>query len=69
MFSHPTNSRANRFNGKLPPAPSPSIVPNKDFIDDVWLAGSRRRNRFAGAKRIGRGPAWRKGTTGCGFSG
>ena len=39
MFNQPINSRANRFNGRIP------------FF-----------NRFAGAKPIGRGPKWRKGS-------
>jgi hypothetical protein len=60
MFNSPTNSRANRFNGTIPPAPS--RVPNEAFVDDVWLRGFRRRDRFAGAKRIGHGPRWRKGS-------
>jgi hypothetical protein len=64
VFNHPTNSRANRFNGKLPPAPSDSLVPHKDFIDNVWLHGERdwRLNRFRAANPIGRGPSWRKGS-------
>ena len=57
MFNHPTNSRANRFNGKLPPADS--LIPNKDFTDDAWLRGFRRRGH---AKVIGKGPKWRKGS-------
>jgi hypothetical protein len=40
MFSHPINSRANRFNGCIPAA----------------------FDRFAGAKVIGKGPKWRKGS-------
>ncbi len=39
MFSHPSNSRANRLNGSIPTT-----------------------NRFAGAKIIGKGPKWRKGS-------
>ena len=34
-------------------------------MNEEWLFGFRRRkgrDRFAGAKRIGRGPAWRKGS-------
>jgi hypothetical protein len=65
MFAYRHQSRANRFNGKLPPALSPSIVPNKELIDELWLPGMRRRNRadrFAGPKRIGRGPSYRKGS-------
>ena len=39
MFNHPINSRANRFNGRIPAF-----------------------DRFAGAKVIGKGPKWRKGS-------
>ena len=62
MFNSLTNSRANRFNGKLPPAPD---ILNQAFTNEVWLFGLRRRNprdRFAGAQRVGRGPMWRKGS-------
>jgi hypothetical protein len=58
MFAYRHQSRANRFNGKLPP-PADSRIPNKDFTDDVWLRGCRRRGP---AKVIGKGPKWRKGS-------
>jgi hypothetical protein len=57
MFHRLTNSRANRFNGKAPPPDS--LIPNQDFVDNVWLRPFRRRGA---AKLIGRGPKWRKGS-------
>lgn len=64
MFNSPTNSRANRFNGKAPVV-SPDPLHGFHERNDAWLNGLRRRNprdRFKGAKRIGRGPCWRKGS-------
>ena len=58
MFNSPTNSRANRFNGTTPPTPE-DVFHAKN---DDWLRGFKRRDRFAGAKRIGRSSKpWRKG--------
>jgi hypothetical protein len=45
-----TNSRANRFNGKIHPAPD-----LKTSVNEVWLFGLAKRsvNRFAGSSASG----------------